>query len=1266
MQDLFNEMYFLNNNLYSAKFLQKDIKGIIDFNQDITPHFNLVKKLYQEPLLSEYYEAQLEDDFIQPVLKMLGWEYLYQEALKIQGRNKKPDFLLFANENAKNNFLKNREDYTQIAAICESKEYSKKLDNNKADESNPHFQLFSYLSYLKTDWGFLTNGRFWRFYDNKKLTSNKVFYEVDLLQIVKENDIEAFKYFFHIFKKDNFIEHPQDKTAPITQIAKKSDDVKIEIEDNLKQVIYGYDGHNSVFAKIGEEIFDKYPQASVGEIYQNTLYFIFRVLFIFYFEDKYAELLKKHKHYNKKVSLTALYNRLKDQQNSEYNGWDELTDIFYKLDKGNLAYQVPVFNGGLFAPANAQLLTHQALINNRVLFNILDNILCYQEGGKSLFRRDFKTLSVVQLGSIYEGLLEFRFEVAQEDTYYAEYETRGKKKEFATGYLDTHDFEIVKKDAQISKQEYYKKGALMLLNSSNSRKSSASFYTPSSLSSFMVKKAVDLELENNKNILALKIIDNACGSGHFLVGALSYLVGKVFEDISKEGKITDAALQQEIEEETEKVKQGLIGFEEEDKEVDQANILKRILLKKIIYGIDFNHFAVELTKLSLWIDTFVFGTPLSFLQHHIKTGNSLMGSTLAELDLSKQEHSLFEKNIKQAAEELTAKLSTLTDLKDTTADDIAKSKQIYEAEIYPLQTKLNRMLDYITYTKIRKIEGHNEPNSSDLLEDLLNGNDNGLAKKVYEYKREYNFFNYEVEFPEAFAAGKKGFNIVIGNPPWDKTKFDDKDFFSQYKFNYRTLINSRKKTVQKDTLAKPHIKARYDAQIRFVDNTNEYYKNNFPHNKDIGDGNLFRFFVERNLSLLAPNASLTYVIPSALMFEDGSQKLREYIFDNYKVNFFYSFENRKGIFNNVHKSYKFALLQIINNKVQAQNINTKFMLLDTKDLYEDSLNIPYTTQLINDLSVEHKALFEFKTNKDIPIMQKIFAKYKPLSPEYLDFRNELHMTADKDLFLEEPTPIPLYEGKMIHQFSSTFEAPKYWLNKKDFDARIESKEIGRLKQSFDKKDLVQMGLVDISKLKKHIKYDREFFRLGFRAIARDTDARTLIFAMLPKNCGVGNSVYVSLPKEYIFEKGQIACKDNLLKSLFLNAVFNSMVLDFAARQMIQINVNKTYIMRLPLPQPTEEEIKKDAIYSQLVKNTLILTLANNWEGFAELAPLFSITKEQTELTEKQYQLLQIANDVMIAKLYGITKEELAYILSTFKVLNKNKPEYGATLLAEYN
>ena len=311
------------------------------------------------------------------------------------------------------------------------------------------------------------------------------------------------------------------------------------------------------------------------------------------------------------------------------------------------------------------------------------------------------------------------------------------------------------------------------------------------------------------------------------------------------------------------------------------------------------------------------------------------------------------------------------------------------------------------------------------------------------------------------------------------------------------------------------------------------------------------------------------------------------------------------------------------------------------------------------LSPQHWSLMELRDGSDLPILQKCYRAFPPLSPDWLDFRNELHMTNDKDLFIEQAAPglWPLYEGKMMWQYSHLLEQPQYWLNPEAFDARLTSKELHRMAQNLG---------VPKAKVAEHVnavRYDREFVRLGFRDIARDTDERTLIFSLLPKNVGVGNTINISIPKNYVRDAagGVTTQATSPLRLLFALAWFNSLPVDWLARFMIQIHANKTYLFRLPTPQPTDDEIRSNPDYAQLAKNALLLSLAASWDDFAELAPLFKLRRQDLPATAKARDQLRAENDKIVARLYGITDAELAHLLRSFKGLATKRPEYLALL-----
>jgi type II restriction/modification system DNA methylase subunit YeeA len=374
--------------------------------------------------------------------------------------------------------------------------------------------------------------------------------------------------------------------------------------------------------------------------------------------------------------------------------------------------------------------------------------------------------------------------------------------------------------------------------------------------------------------------------------------------------------------------------------------------------------------------------------------------------------------------------------------------------------------------------------------------------------------------------------------------------------------------------------------------------------------------------------------------------------------FFHSFENNRGIFQDVHRSYKFALMQVVNNKpgrVEDQVIDTAFYVLDPTELDRKERHVQYPLETLKALSPDQWALMELRDAADLPILRKCYSSFKPLSRDWLQFRNELHMTGDKRLFIEDRAVglIPLYQGKMIWQYDHMFESAEYWLDPNAFDGRLRSKELYRMAQDLN------VSKASVAKYESGIRYDREYVRLGFREIARDTDERTLIFSLIPENVGVGHKINISVPKTYYVDTdGQVNVRVvSPIRLLFALACFNSIVVDWLARFMVQISVSQTYLYRLPMPQPSDDEILGNVDYALLAKNALLLSLAANWDDFSQLAREFNIQKTDLPKSTKAMDILRAENDKLVAKMYGISEIELAHLLQSFRVMSSKRPEY---------
>lgn len=1322
--------HFLRNNLFTSYTLEVDFPQIYDFegNKDQAKKaLDSIKAIYNKEKFISQNEHQFEDDFISEVLEILGWSFIRQEEKIIQGKLEKPDFLLFTNQDSKNTYLQiPKEQRTanneHFSVIAESKAYKVEIDNKKIKD-NPHFQILRYLSNLKKDYGILTNGRIWRFYDNSKLSAAKIFYEIDLETILAMSNpydestlesrhqaeskshilsqLQAFNYFYHIFHAKNFTQDSKD-TSTISRTLEKNAQSKTNIEDDLQSLIYGINGRDSLFEKIGACIYIANAESSLEQVYENALYFIFRLLFIAYFEDKFDEVLEKHSCFKQRISLYTLLNEIQDNEikqakgspkptsytnqapkHKSYIGIARLEEIFRIYNEGNPNYDMPLFNGGLFDSTKTPLLATPKIFSDTDLIEILETLFYYTDS-LNTYKRDYRTLSVAHLGTIYEGLLSYFFDKADEDIFYLVYapKIRGKAKgkaksqDIIEGYFDSYDYEKIAKTHTIHRIQNYKKGQIYLKNTSNSRKSTASFYTPESITKFLCQEALQESIKttlNDKNILRFKILDNACGSGHFLIESLNAITKIVLESFD-----SFPSFKTLYEREKDKITQNITEYIP-DYQIDESDIIKRLLLKRVIFGVDVNPFSIELSKLSLWIDSFIFGTPLSFLEHHIKCGNALIGTSIADFKQNTLAKSkgLFLQDLDSKFNALQEVFYKLDSIKDSTEIDIKESKRLYQDEILPTLTKLNLYLNYQNTKHFIKDPQEIQPLLALQQAGLESLEQNKEAKELIEsYAKTYRFFNYEIEFPEIVNGGVfVGFDIIVGNPPWDKTKFSDSDFFPQFISNYRTLSKSKKEEIKTNLLDKPYIKAQYEGEKTFIQSVNDYYKDNYPLSSGSGDGNLFRFFVEKNLHLLAKNATLNYVLPSALMLEEGSLSLRKEILKNKRLVYFYSFENNRGIFKDVHRSYKFALMQVQNTQADSTHkIKTMFYKTNIDSVYDTNNIIETSLEEIATLSPSQLALQEVRDKKDLEILAKCYASFKPLSLEWLDFRRELDMTNDKDLFIESYSDdlLPLYEGKMIHQFNAEFGEPSYFLDSTTFDKRLRSKEIHRLKQDLGinskeyeniLKTLSNSQSVEVLE-DSLIRYDREFFRLGFRDVASDTNERTVIFSLLPKNVGCGNTLWVSLPKRYVRDSsGTIKTQAVSYKRLlFALGIFNALVVDFIARGMVQIHLNKTYITRIPMPQPNDDELDSNESYGFIYKSALALQLYNDKAGhFKDLQKEFGIDKGQIPSTQKAYDTLRAKLDIHIAKLYGLSKEEFCAMLESFKVLHDKQPHYIALL-----
>ncbi|WP_210360142.1 class I SAM-dependent DNA methyltransferase [Borreliella garinii] len=1205
---------------------------------------------------------------LRSIFEELNYSVEQQKVGQIEGVESRVDILLFENDKDRVDFNNKLEEAKKnnepilaedILLIAEVKRPSFSFDTkNKIKDAED--QLYRYLNQYQKHYGILSNGKIWRLYDKSKvLYGEKRYIEFDFSKIEEKEEYkeqEWFILFIYLIRKERYL-----KTSNVIEIEKEQISKEKEIiQKTLREILYERPDDSIVF-KIAKNIYDKEFKVSdkkitqhiLASILEESIIFILRIFFIAYIEDNeiFKKILEENKLYRSSISFRYFFY---DENTKKKLGYKKIITIFNLLDKGSDAIKFPIFNGGLFAEDKVKYLNNESLLSISELEEILVKILFFEEKNiKDEKFVEYSKLDPKSFGELYETLLEYDLRIA--DTTVHRIVEDGV-------YLIRTEEELKNKKA--SKVATYYKGNIYLTSRSLDRKKSGAYYTPDDLTNFIVISSIEEQLKT-KSPLDIKIIDNSCGSGHFLISCLDYLTEKVwyeldkFKDVKKELDKEYRAILKESEE-----------YDVQDS-ISKELVLKRMLLKKCIYGVDINPISVEITMLSLWINTFIFGTPLSFIEHHIKVGNALLGYTKDEFfDITKKKFesgfSLFKERIKEITTILEDSYQKIKSINDTTKEDIEKSKKIYKEYEESEDTDYLRIifslikLYSLSFDKSLKIEFSDITAVISLIENILgnktSSEDKEKIEKIRKVSSYYKFFHYGIEFPDI----EGGFDIVIGNPPWEKTKFNESEFFSKHIPSYRKLSIKEQNKIKQEMLRKDThpLNIEYNEEKNSITAINNIYKFDFKDFSNGGDPNLFRYFVAFNLKLIKPGGNLTYLTPASLWSEYSSRELRKHIFNNYKLSYIYQFENKKR-FKDVDSRFKFAIFQLSNIKVSTSSFKAKFMIQSedsvikeiTRDLKDNKDNAYKGLELnidqIRQLSPIEESIIEFRDNKELNLINKMFKSFSVLREDYIDFKRGLSSSIKNlKLLLKEyysENFIFLYSGANIHQFNSKFFEDK--------DAKESSKLLW-----IDKSDLEKV-------LTKNDQHKTE--RIFYRRITSNTNERTMISTLSPKNCYCMESIYINYEKTLI----------SIYKKLFIISIFNSLSFDFLVRKFISnTDILKSYLYQCPMIQPEEKEILSNSLYLNLAKNTSLLIAKNDPENFKYLLYLehFEFSKEEVDkilnldTKDEFFKEKENENNFIVASLYSLTKEDFRVLLNDFEVLKNKKGEvYISSLIKGY-
>ncbi len=1168
----------------------------------------------------------------------------------------------------------------------------------------------------KLRWGMLTNGGRWRLYYAGARSVSEQFFEFDLaglLDLDGQGEVpasrslderrHALRVFALIFRREAFM--PSTSTDPRTFHQRAMDEGKFyeeRVANDLSDLVF-----TQLYPLLARSIAAADESASLEDVRQAALILLYRLLFILYAEDR--DLLPvndpRYDDYGLRDNVRMAIADRKDNHDTfsttAARYWSTLDDLCRAIDKGDGSIGLPPYNGGLFDAQRTPLLTKIRLPDS-VMAEVIDKLSFERAEGERKYI-NYRDLSVQQLGSIYERLLE---------------------------------------------HEVVREGAIVDIRPNIfARKGSGSYYTPDDLVSLIIRETLEplittrmqafrdkvtglagtaqeeglklntlRRLDPAEQLLNLRICDPAMGSGHFLVSLVDYLSDQVIAAMAETETLVDWASEDHpyispLADRIEAIRSTIMGNAEArgwtvaPQQLDDRHIIRRMVLKRCVYGVDKNPMAVELAKVALWLHSFTVGAPLSFLDHHLRCGDSLFGAWVKTgIDKATAYGSpLLLHEPVSSAYGSAASMQAIEGLPDAEIAEAHRSKDIFEG-VQVMTAPLNAFLSMLHAIEWLNLKGKDNAKAIQGFFDGAFGDPFAIAqgKKQPSVKDEHGkrfaeilaqareliaqerFLNWQVTFPGVWSDWQSealvgGFDAVIGNPPWDRMKLQQVEWFAARRPEIAKAqrASDRAKMVaalekKKDPLARDFAiaSARAEAATRMARNTGDY-----PLLSG-GDINLYSLFVERAMQLVKPEGMVGLLTPSGIASDLTAAKFFKGVATEGRLKALYDFENKKIFFPDVHASFKFCIL-VIARQPMSEPARCAFYLRDVSELDDPDRCFPLTAADFARVNPNTGTAPIFRTRRDAALTTKIYANAQVLVDRSKDgeekawpikYARMFDMTNDSGLFrtrteLEEKEGawpiggnrfrsaagdwVPLYEGKMVQAYDH--RAASVIINAEN-QHRPAQPEPSTLQQ---KSDPSWLPTPQFWVSMKHINNDHAPFFLTFKDVTAPTNVRSMISSIIPISVA-GNTLPILTMQ---IEDGKI------INSLYSHGVsnFNSIIFDFVARQKIQgQHLNWYVVEQLPVIPPERfEQIRFGQKSAAAIIREAVLELTYTAHDMAPFARDMGYVDAAGQVKppfvwdEERRLKLRAKLDAVFFHLYGITdRDDVRYIYSTFPIVER--------------
>jgi hypothetical protein len=979
-------------------------------------------------------------------------------------------------------------------------------------------------------------------------------------------------------------------------------------------------------------------RSDIRETYEIALTILFRLLFIAYAEDRRLLPYEGNAKYRLR-SLKAKARELatrdpKADWDDQPTYWREIQALFEAVDKGKKDWGVPAYNGGMFASEKDVSLRGYRILGidlpDAVMGRALMGLLVddTREGRGPV---DFRSLGVREFGTIYEGLLESELAVADTD-------------------LTVGDDGAWRPVKRASDRVLVRKGEVYLHDRSGQRKSTGSYFTKSFVVDHLLDAALEPALREHlarldalddaaaaDRFFDLRVADIAMGSGHFLVAA----VDRIERALS--GYLARRPLPKAIEEMDRLRVKATQAAEEAGapSEIEDGQILRRQIARRCVYGVDLNPMAVELARLSIWIHTFVPGLPLSFLDHALVVGNSLVGvATLDEAVDALGGSGLFGAGVRRMLALARQDLERLGKQSDADRAEIQAARDA-SAEARKKVEPLRKVFDYVVAARIRpelneQFE-HHDPEAT--LRAVVRPE---LQRKVAEAFGGAKPTHFPVVFPEVFLRERAGFDAIVGNPPWEKTTLERTRFWGRHVPGLQGLSQREKEmAMTRVQRARPDLQAEFEKESEDTHALKRLLlSSNYP-GMGTGDPDLYKAFVWRFWHLLAPDGHLGVVLPRVALQAKGGADFRRELFSRGEFDdLTFLLNNKHWVFDEVHAQYTIVLTALRRSRSAGEWVPfrgpytslARFKARSDADVVRFAKTdvLSWTDTAALPLLPSEASARVFEQIRKAPRLDRNAVRDWRARPY-----REFHTTDDK---IENGGVIDVTSLTKPRGFWPVFAGEAFGLWEPDrgkYYGWANTKEALRILAA-SRLDVVRRKSSPFFELPPEQKrnagdeesLDCQAPRIAFRNVTRSTDTRTVIAALVP-----GGVFLVEKAPYLVWPRGDEKDK------AYLIGILSSRPLDWYARRFVELDLSYHVLNPFPVPRPP----RSSPLWQRAV--SLAGRLACPDDRFAAFARAVGVEHGEIDPEAKQDMIHEL--DAVAAHLYGLNAGQLRHVFETF-------------------